>query len=91
MSHQVSYVDDALVVTDGQGDFQRTRLVSDYIGIPVTLYYYLGKQQTESFSLDLFCGRLIGEQLRTSKDPTKLIGFKNWNGEDVMTSSTLGN
>ena len=83
LSHQVSYVDDALVVTDGQGDFQRTRLVSDYIGIPVTLYYYLGKQQTESFSLDLFCGRLIDEQLRTSKDPTKLIGFKNWNGEDV--------
>lgn len=83
LSHQVSYEDDALVVTDGQGDFQRTRLVSDYIGIPVTLYYYLGKQQTESFSLDLFCGRLIDEQLRTSKDPTKLIGFKNWNGEDV--------
>jgi hypothetical protein len=83
LSHQVSYEDDALVVTDGQGDFQRTRLVSDYIGIPVTLFYYLGKQQTESFSLDLFCGRLIDEQLRTSKDPTKLIGFKNWNGEDV--------
>lgn len=83
LSHQVSYEDNALVVTDGQGDFQRNRLVSDYIGIPVSLYYYLGKQQTESFSLDLFCGRLIGEQLRTSKDPTKLIGFKNWNGEGV--------
>ena len=83
LSHQVNYVEDALVVTDGQGDFQRNRLVSDYLGIPVTLYYYLGKQQTESFSLDLFCGRLIDEQLRTSKDPTKLIGFRNWNGEDV--------
>ena len=83
LSHQVNYVEDALVVTDGQGDFQRNRLVSDYLGIPVTLYYYLGKQQTESFSLDLFCGRLIDEQLRTSKDPTKLIGFRNWNGEGV--------
>lgn len=83
LSHQVSYVEDALVVTDGQGDFRRNRLVSDYIGIPVTLYYYLGKQQTESFSLDFFCGQLIDEQLRTSKDPTKLIRFRNWNGEDV--------
>ena len=83
LSHQVNYVEDALVVTDGQGDFQRNRLASDYIGIPVTLYYYLGKQQTESFSLDLFCGRLIDEQLRTSKDPIKLIGFRNWGREDV--------
>lgn len=83
LSHQVKYEDNALVVIDGQGNFQRNRLVSDYLGIPVTLYYYLGKQQTESFSLDLFCGRLIDEQLRTSKDPTKLIGFRNWNGEDV--------
>ena len=78
LCHQVSYEDNALVVIDGQGDFQRSRLRSSYIGIPVSLYYYLGKQQTESFSLDLFCGRLIGEVLNTSIDPTKLIGFKNW-------------
>jgi hypothetical protein len=79
----VSYVEDALVVTDGQGDFQRNRLRSSYIGIPVTLYYFLGKQQTESFSLDLFCGRLCGEILNTSIDPTKLIGFKNWTKEYI--------
>lgn len=78
LCHQVSYEDNALVVIDGQGDFQRNRLRSSYLGIPVSLYYYLGKQQTESFSLDLFCGRLIGEVLNTSIDPTKLIGFKNW-------------
>ena len=83
LSHQVSYVDDALVVTDGQEDYQRHRLNSTYVGIPVTLYYHLGKQKTESFSLDLFCGRLIDEQLRTSKAPTKLIGFRNWNREKV--------
>lgn len=83
LCHQVSYVEDALVVTDGQGDFQRNRLRSSYIGIPVTLYYFLGKQQTESFSLDLFCGRLCGEILNTSIDPTKLIGFKNWTKEYI--------
>lgn len=83
LSHQVKYEDNALVVTDGQGDYQRNRLMSDYIGIPVSLDYYLGRQQTESFSLDLFCGYLISEQFSTSIDPTKLIGFKNWNREKV--------
>jgi hypothetical protein len=83
LSHQVSYEADALVVTDGQGDFQRNRLVSSYIGIPVSLSYYLGKRQTESFSLDLFCGRLFGEVLNTSIDPTKSIGFKNWTKEYI--------
>ena len=83
LSHQVSYEADALVVTDGQGDFQRNRLVSAYIGIPVSLSFYLGKRQTESFSLDLFCGRLFGEVLNTSIDPTKSIGFKNWTKEYI--------
>lgn len=83
LCHQVSYEDDALVVTDGQGDFQRNRLTNDYLGIPVSLCYYLGKQHTESLSLDLYCGRLLGGTLQTSKDPTKLIGFKNWNKEGV--------
>jgi len=83
LSHQVSYEADALVVTDGQGDFQRNRLMSAYIGIPVSLTYYLGKRQTESFSLDLFCGRLFGEVLNTSIDPTKSIGFKNWTKEYI--------
>lgn len=83
LCHQVSCEDNALVVIDGQRDFQRNRLRSSYIGIPVSLYYFLGKQQTESFSLDLFCGRLFGEVLNTSIDPTKLIGFKNWTKEYI--------
>ena len=83
LCHQVTYEDDALVVTDGQGEFQRNRLISSYLGIPVSLYYYLGKRQTESFSLDLFCGRLFGEVLNTSIDPTKSIGFKNWTKEYI--------
>lgn len=83
LCHQVSYEDNALEVIDGQEEFQRNRLKSYYMGVPVTLYYYLGKRQTESISLDFFCGRLIGEELRTSKDPTKLIGFRNWSGEKV--------
>ena len=64
-----------LIVVDGQGDYQRNRLYNLYMGIPVSLDYYLGKRQTESFSLDLYCGRLIGETLVTSKDPTKPFGI----------------
>ena len=73
LCHQVSYEDNALVVTDGQGDYQRNTLSNTYLGVPISLNYYLGKQQTESFSLDLFCGYLIGEVLRTSNDPTLLV------------------
>ena len=82
LSHQVKYEDNALVVIDGQEDFQRNRLKNHYIGIPVSLNYYLGRQQTESFSLDLFCGYLMGERLRTSTDPTRVVGF-GWTGENV--------
>lgn len=82
LSHQVKYEDNTLVVIDGQGDFQRDRLKNHYIGIPVSLNYYLGRQQTESFSLDLFCGYLIGERLSTSADPTKVVGF-GWTAEKV--------
>ena len=73
LCHQVSYEDNALVVTDGQGDYQRNTLSNTYLGIPISLNYYLGKQHTESISLDFFCGRLIGENLRTSNDPTLLV------------------
>lgn len=83
LSHQVKYEDNALVVIDGQEDFQRNRLKNHYIGIPVSLDYYLGRQSTESFSLDFYCGYLMGELFSTSVDPTKLIGFKNWNREKI--------
>ena len=75
LCHQVKYENDELIVVDGQGDYQRNRLYNLYMGIPVSLDYYLGKRQTESFSLDLFCGRLLGETLVTSKDPTKPFGL----------------
>ena len=75
LCHQVKYENDELVVADGQEDYQRNRLYNLYMGIPVSLDYYLGKRQTESFSLDLYCGRLIGETLVTSKDPTKPFGL----------------
>ena len=81
LCHQVNYEDNALVVTDGQGDYQRNALSYTYLGIPISTNYYLGKQHTESFSFDLFCGYLIGEVLRTTKDPTKFFGFKNWTGK----------
>lgn len=75
LCHQVKYENDELIVVDGQGEYQRNRLYIQYLGIPVSLDYYLGKRQTESFSLDLYCGRLIGEALVTSKDPTKPFGI----------------
>jgi len=75
LCHQVKYENNELVVIDGQGDYQRNRLYNLYMGIPVSLSYYLGKKQTESVSLDLYCGRLIGEALVTSKDPTKPFGL----------------
>ena len=75
LCHQVKYENNELVVIDGQGDYQRNRLYNLYMGIPVSLDYYLGKRQTESVSLDLYCGRLLGERLVTSKDPTKPFGL----------------
>ena len=75
LCHQVKYENNELVVIDGQGEYQRNRLYNLYMGIPVSLDYYLGKSQTESVSLDLYCGRLLGERLVTSKDPTKPFGL----------------
>ncbi len=86
LCHQVKYEDDALVVVDGQEDFKRNRLKSYYIGIPVVFNYYLGKRHTDSFSFDIFCGRLIGEELRTSKDATNLLGLTNWDGENIKNT-----
>ena len=83
LSHQVKYENDKLVVIDGQGEFQRNKLVNDYVGIPIELYYYLGKRHTESLSLGLYGARLVGERLNTSKDLTKLFGFATWTGEKV--------
>ncbi len=83
LCHQVKYEDGELLVIDGQGDYQRNRLYNLYMGVPVALYYYLGKQQTESVSLDFYGGRLIGEWFSTSVNPTRMIGFKNWSGEYV--------
>lgn len=83
LCHQVKYEDNALVVIDGQEDFKRNRLCSYYIGIPVVFNYYIGKRHTDSFSFDIFCGRLIAEDLRTSKDATNLIGFNNWKGVGI--------
>lgn len=73
LCHQVKYEDNELVVIDGQEDFQRNRLSNHYIGIPITFYYYLGKSQTESVSLDFYCAHLLGERLHTTTDPTKLF------------------
>lgn len=86
LCHQVKYENDALVVVDGQDDFKRNRLKSYYIGIPVIVNYYLGKRHTDSFSFDIFCGRLLAEELRTSKDATNLLGLTNWNGEGIKNT-----
>ena len=73
LCHQVKYENNELVVIDGQGDFQRNKLTYNYLGIPITMNYYLGKHGTESLSLDFYCARLLGEHLRSTTDPTKLF------------------
>ena len=73
LCHQVKYENNELVVIDGQGDFQRNWFTYDYLGIPVTMNYYLGRRGTESLSLDFYCARLLGEHLRSTTDPTKLF------------------
>lgn len=83
LCHQVKYEDEELVVIDGQGDYQRDRLKNDYLGIPITLFYYLGKRQTESLSLDLYCARLLGERLSTSADPTQAVWGFGWTAISV--------
>ena len=83
LCHQVKYEDEELVVIDGQGDYQRDRLKNDYLGIPITLFYYLGKRQTESLSLDLYCARLLGERLSTSADPTQVAWGFGWTAISV--------
>ncbi len=73
LCHQVKYENNELVVMDGQGDFQRNKLTYNYLGIPITMNYYLGRRGTESLSLDFYCARLLGEHLRSTTDPTKLF------------------
>ncbi len=73
LCHQVKYENNELVVIDGQEDFQLNKLTYNYLGIPVTMNYYLGKRGTESLSLDFYCARLLGEHLRSTTDPTKLF------------------
>ena len=73
LCHQVKYENNELVVIDGQEDFQRNWFTYNYLGVPVTVNYYLGKRGTESLSLDFYCARLLGEHLRSTTDPTKLF------------------
>jgi hypothetical protein len=73
LCHQVKYENKELVVIDGQEDFQRNWFTYNYLGVPVTVNYYLGKRGTESLSLDFYCARLLGEHLRSTTDPTKLF------------------
>ncbi len=73
LCHQVKYENNELVVIDGQEDFQRNWFTYNYLGVPITVNYYLGKRGTESLSLDFYCARLLGEHLRFTSDPTKLF------------------
>ena len=85
LCHQVKYENNEMVVVDGQEDYQRNRLYNLYMGVPISLDYYFGKRQTESVSLDLYCGRLIGECLVTSKDPTKPFGLNlNMGSKEIL-------
>ena len=82
LCHQVKYENNELMVIDGQEDFQRNRLVSSYVGIPISIDYYFGKQGHTSVSLDCFIGS-GGGRLSTTIDPTRFLGFKNWETEKI--------
>ena len=84
LSHQVKYENDELVVVDGQGEFQRNRLRSTYLGVTSTIYYYLGKRQQESISLDLYCAGLLRERLTTTTDPTQLFARNTENVNNIF-------
>ena len=77
LSHQVKCENNELVVIDGQEDFQRNRLTYTYVGIPVSLYFYLDKQLFTSVSLDCFVGMTGSGRLQTSVDPTRFFGFNS--------------
>ena len=84
LSHHVKYENDELVVVDGQGEFQRNRLRSTYLGVTSTIYYYLGKRQQESISLDLYCAGLLRERLTTTTDPTQLFARNTENVNNIF-------
>ena len=63
MVHQLKFEDGNLEIIDGQVPIQQNRLFSNYLGIPIELNWYLGKQGTESVSLDYYCGYLLGGQI----------------------------
>jgi hypothetical protein len=78
MVHQLQLEDGKLEVIDGQVPMQQNRIISNYLGVPVELNWYLGKRGTESVSLDYYCGYLLGGQLlfRTAAN-----NYKGWLGE----------
>ena len=81
MVHQLKLEDGKLEVIDGQVPIQQNRLFSNYLGIPVELNWYLGKQGTESVSLDYYCGYLLGGQLWTKMAPD----YKGWVGDPARS------
>ena len=81
MVHQLKFVDGNLEVIDGQVPIQQNRLFSNYLGIPVELNWYLGKQGTESVSLDYYCGYLLGGQLLSKVAPD----YKGWVGDPARS------
>lgn len=84
LSHQVKYENNELVVIDGQEEFQRNSLTSLYLGATTTLYYYLGKRQMESISIDFYCAGLLRERLSTTTDPTKLFARKSESVDNIF-------
>ena len=81
MVHQLKFEDGNLEVIDGQVPIQQNRLFSNYLGIPVKLNWYLGKQGTESVSLDYYCGYLLGGQLLSKVAPD----YKGWVGDPARS------
>lgn len=79
MFHQLKFEDGKLEVIDGQVPIQQNMLESWYLGVPVELFRYLGKQGRESISLDYYCGYLL-EGLLCTHDA---INHNGWIGESA--------
>lgn len=78
MAHQVKLSENGLESIDGQTPIQQNQLYSDYLGIPVELYFNFSEQIKSNLSLDVFFGhRLNGVlQTRSAED-----NYKNYDSE----------
>lgn len=78
MAHQVKLSENGLESIDGQTPIQQNQLCSDYLGIPVELYFNFSELAKSSLSLDVFFGRRLYGVLQTRSAENN---YKNYDSE----------